>query len=252
MPAISPPEGETGWPGDEGTLGVVGVAPWATLEFCRELYARVGASKDWHYPRVLIDINTKIPSRGRHLQLGESDPSEAIAATIGELARQGATVAVVVCNTAHILYDRWASGAPIPILNIIEETLACAVARGASRIAPLVSASLSERDLYGVRARRRGLACALLSADDQRVVEKLIEAVKVSGRLGSAEEPALRALVERIAGAGADTVIAGCTELSGVSSFATQAGLCFVDSNAALAGAALRELRVPPGRLRTA
>lgn len=252
MPAVSPPEGETGWPADEGTLGVVGVAPWATLEFCRELYARVDASKDWHYPRVLIDVNTKIPSRGRHLQLGEPDPSEAIAATIGELAGRGATVAVVVCNTAHILYDRWARGAPIPILNIIEETLACASALGASRVAPLVSASLFERDVYGASARRRGLACALLPTDDQRVVERLIEAVKVSGRLASEEESALRALVARIAATGIDTVIAGCTELSGVASFATQAGLRFVDSNAALAEAALRELRMPPHRLRTA
>src|SRR5690348_692419 len=144
MPRILPPGGEVDWPQDEGVLGVVGVAPWATLDFARALYRQVNARKDWHYPRVLLDINTKLPSRGRHLQLGETDPSEAIAATIDELARQGATLAVVVCNTAHILFDRWSRNAPIPILHIIEETVRAAQGAGACKVVALASASLAQ------------------------------------------------------------------------------------------------------------
>ncbi len=250
MPVIPPPGGEVDWPASEGTLGVVGVAPWATLEFCRELYERVRASKDWHFPRVLIDVNTKIPSRGRHLQLGEADPSEAIAATIRQLAAEGATVAVVICNTAHILYERWATGSPVPVLDIIEETIVAAGASGAACVAPLVSASLADRDLYGLRARARGLSCRALPAGGQQLVERLIESVKVSGSFGRAGETDLRALLGELAASGVDTVVAGCTELSGVRRIAASAGLRFVDSNAALAEAALRRLRMPPDRIR--
>ena len=46
----------------------------------------------------------------------------------------GATIAVVVCNTAHILYDRWAPGAAIPVLDIIEETVRRAAAGGATAV----------------------------------------------------------------------------------------------------------------------
>jgi aspartate racemase len=102
MPKIKPLGGEVDWPIDEGTLGIVGVAPWATLEFCKVLYTRVLATKDWHYPRVIVDINTKLPSRGRYFQLGETDPSPAIKESISELHLQGATVVVVPCNTAHV------------------------------------------------------------------------------------------------------------------------------------------------------
>ncbi|WP_323018058.1 hypothetical protein [Castellaniella sp.] len=63
--------------------------------FSGALYSLVPATKDWHYPRVLTDINTKLPSRGRHLDLGERNPAPYIRETIEELAVQGATCAVV-------------------------------------------------------------------------------------------------------------------------------------------------------------
>jgi aspartate racemase len=249
MPRILPPGGAVDWPAGEGTLGVVGVAPWATLDFCRALYTQVSASKDWHYPRLLLDINTKLPSRGRHLQLGETDPSPAIAATIEELARQGATLAVVVCNTAHILFERWADHSPIPLLHIIEETTRHAGERGARHIAALSSASLAEHDLYGACARQHGLSSARIAPADQVLVNQLIEAMKVSGKLDAAQLAAAGDLLGKPRAAGVDTVIAGCTELSVLQSPSVETGLRFVDSNAALARAALTRLGLPAARI---
>lgn len=233
------------WPAEEGVLGVVGVAPWATVEFCRALYGQVRASKDWHYPRLLLDINTKIPSRGRHLQLGETDPSSAISATIRELADQGATLAVVVCNTAHILYERWARDVPIPVLHIVDETVRLAIREGAGRVAPLVSESLARFDLYGSYARARGLACTALGLEDQRVVNLAIEAVKTSGQISPEIQPQVRGLLERLRADGVDTAIAGCTELSVLAECCASVGLRLVDSNVALARSALEQLGVP-------
>lgn len=251
MPRIDPPGGEVDWPATEGALGVVGVAPWATLDFCRALYRHVNATKDWHFPRLLLDINTKLPSRGRHLQLGETDPSDAIAATIDELARQGATVAVVVCNTAHILFDRWARAAPIPVLHIIEETVREARDRGARHLVALASASLAQYDLYGERARAAGLSCSELADEDQRCVNDLIAAVKLSGGLDTAAQGAAQALLGRLKAAGVDTVIAGCTELSVLDGICAAAEIRFVDSNVALARAALSRLGLAPGRVQS-
>jgi aspartate racemase len=247
MPRIEPPGGPVDWPAGEGALGVVGVAPWATVEFCRALYQAVGATKDWHYPRVLLDINCKLPSRGRHLQLGETDPSEAIAATIEELARQGATLAVVVCNTAHILFERWARNSSIPVLHIIEETTRRAIELKARRVAALVSASLADYDLYGQRARTYGLSCVRLEPGDQAIVNELIAAIKVAGSPGAAGAQAARSLLERLKARGVDTIIAGCTELSLLDAVCNDLSLRFVDSNAALARAALSRLGLPTG-----
>ncbi len=251
MPRITPAGGEVSWPENEGALGVVGVAPWATLDFCRALYAAVHARKDWHFPRVLLDINTKLPSRGRHLQLGETDPSPAIAATIRELAAQGATVVVVVCNTAHILYERWANDAPIPVLHIIDETLRAAKGQGARRVTPLVSASLAGHDLYGKGAEKLSLECLRLADQEQAVINSCIESIKVHGAVApDTLNHDLDAVLQGLVQQGVDTVIAGCTELSAVAPHAQRAKLRLVDSNIALAHAALRHLNMPAEMIR--
>ena len=93
----------------------------------------------------VLDINTKIPSRGRHLQLGETDPSSAIAATIARAGGNG-------CHGrrgrlqhgAHPLRPMGIGMRRFPVLDIIEETVRCAVESGAERVAPLVAASLAE------------------------------------------------------------------------------------------------------------
>ncbi len=73
MPRILPSDGPVQWPPDEGVIGVVGVAPWATIDFVRSLYEFVDAGKDWHYPRVLLDIIPR--SRAcRYFEIDEEDP----------------------------------------------------------------------------------------------------------------------------------------------------------------------------------
>lgn len=243
MPKMMPPGGAVSWPAEEGTLGVVGVAPWATLEFGRCFYALVEAEKDWHYPRVLLDINTKLPSRGRHLQLGEQDPSPYIAATIAELAAAGATVAVVACNTAHILFDRWAAGSPIPIIHIVDAAIEQACRAGARKVLALASASLAANGMYDRKAASVGLVCQPLPAELQEHVNAFIEQVKVSGALSPEGERALPAVLAYCADQGVDTVFLGCTELSVLQGAMQQAGLRAIDSNDALARAAYAAVR---------
>lgn len=245
MPAIAPPGGEVSWPEGEGVLGVVGVAPWATLEFCRCFYSLVPARKDWHFPRVLLDINTKLPSRGRHLQLGERDPSPFIAQTIAELAQAGATVAVVACNTAHILFDRWATGAPIPVLHIVREAVLDAQQSGARRMLVLTSSSLADSRLYELEARTLGLSCAPLPSELQALVSALIESIKTRGSPSSQGEADIGRLLDHARAAQVDTIVLGCTELTALRAHVERVGLKVVDSNEALARAALAAMGMP-------
>lgn len=246
------PNSATAWPAGEGVLGVVGVAPWATLDFLRELYALVPAAKDWDYPRVLVDTNTKIPSRGRHLELGERDPSPFIQGTIAELARAGATVVVVVCNTAHILAERWAADAPVPVIDIVDATVE-ALDPGRSRaVAVLASNSLSRHDLYGSRLEASGFIPERPDSEHQALIAGLIESVKVHGSVPDGERSAVGRLVDWARARGVDTVLLGCTELSGLRQSFEAAGILAIDSNHALAAAALDAItppaESPPGR----
>jgi aspartate racemase len=92
---------------DDKVIGIIGVAPWSSIDFLNALHTQVKVTKDWHYPRVICDFNTKIPSRGRHFDLGEEDFSPYIKKNIVNLKEQGEEIVVVACNTAHIYFDKW-------------------------------------------------------------------------------------------------------------------------------------------------
>ena len=239
MPKIDPLGNEVTWSKNEGTLGVVGVAPWATIEFCKAFYSKINALKDWHYPRVILDINCKLPSRGRYFQLGERDPSPYIAQTIRELHEQGATIAVVPCNTAHALYDRWASDSPIPVPHILRETLRVARDSGASAITPLTSSSLAEHDLFGALAGEFDLECNSLTSNDQAVISAIIEDVK---KLGVVSENNLKDLEAMIKSSMSEetSIIFGCTELTILKDYFKDKNIETFDSNSALAEAVLK------------
>ncbi|MNE24591.1 Aspartate racemase [compost metagenome] len=221
-------------------LGVVGVAPWATIEFLRAFYALIPATKDWHFPRVITDINTKLPSRGRYFQLGERDPSPYIAQNIQELADMGATAIVLPCNTAHLLYDRWAVNAPVPVPNIVEETVALAGHDKAKLVTPFTSTSLADFDLYGAVIEKQGMACHRLSAEDQSLISELLAEVKVHSAVGDANLERLDRLCSKLRLAGVDTILLGCTELTSLMPRFAKHGLKVFDSNQALAGSAMK------------
>ena len=246
MPTILPIDDAVTWPATEGTLGVVGVAPWATLDFLRSLYGQVRAARDWHYPRVLCDLNPKLPSRGRHLELGERDPSPFIAATIAELARQGATAAVVPCNTAHVLYSRWAADAPIPVPCIVQATTAVLQAGSVRRAAVCGSRSLLGHGLYQRSLEAAGIEAVALLDGEIELVQRAIAAVKTDACIPEALRALLETMLTRLARLDVDGLVLGCTELAALEPLARAYLPAVAESNAALATAALRAIGAAP------
>lgn len=247
MPKIEPTPGPTGWPADEGTLGVVGVAPWATLDFLTEFYAGIEASKDWHYPRVIVDLNTKLPSRGRHLELGEIDPSPMIHQTIKELEAAGATTVVVACNTAHLLFSKWGFGHECTLLNIVDATVRALVA--SEQLGPVMvwaSRSLSRHGLYEEALTSAGLKVITPTQEQVEVVARAIQAVKNAGALDATAQKELSTLALDAARRGVTAIVLGCTELSSCEPIVINAGLLAFDSNRELARAARATLGGPP------
>ena len=203
------------WDPAEGIVGVVGVAPAATADFFQRLFALNHVQKDWEHVRVLIDSNPKIPSRGRHLELGETDPSPFIRACIDDLLARGATVVAVPCNTAHILYERYAEGIRDVVPDMISLAIAKLVAKPASiplRLAVLGSKYTNSNDLYGRRLRELG-GDTLDVGEWQPAISAVIEHVK-QGKELSACAASLRNVTDRLLSAGCDAVVVACTELS--------------------------------------
>jgi len=212
------------WPQNEKIIGVLGFSPIATADFINKLVCRK-LNKEWLYPRIIIDIDTKAPSRGRFFELGETDPVPYIRQDIAILHERGADFVVVPCNTAHILYERFACNSPVPIPNIVDVT--CLAAANACINNPIVLCSASARDygLYGKVLKNS------IEFPEQSIIQDGIEAIK--------QNKDARKIAEQIVGViynlkNADGIIYGCTEIGVLMQFA-ELQLPVIDSNKALA-----------------
>lgn len=243
MPNIGLSQTSVSWPRLEGTLGVVGVAPWATLEFCRQFLGLFPASKDWEYPRIILDLNSKIPSRGRFLELGETNPSPFIAATIQEMAVAGATVAVVPCNTAHILYDSWALNLDIPVINIVEATIRKAMQKGAKRTIVLSSKLTASSRVYHQGLESFQIEPVEVSPEIQQIVDETIGLVKLGRAHSQQVYSATIEIIEYVRSRNVNSVILGCTELGLLVEAFRMEGVSTTDSLLALAEASQEAIR---------
>jgi aspartate racemase len=232
------------WNQAEGIIGVLGVAPAATADFFQKVIALTPARKDWEHPRVLIDSNPKLPSRGRHLELGETDPSPYLRAGIQELLSRGACVVAVPCNTAHILYASYAAGLEAVVPNLIDVVVGALVA--ACHGVPRRLAVLGSRNTikYGLYSRRlKSLGGGVLDMEPwQAEISALIECVKQGGNTTDGITR-MKQVIEAAALGGADAFAVACTELS-VLIDTNSVGMPIIDGNLELARHCLTRAQV--------
>jgi len=188
------------------TLGVLGgMGPAATTAFLARVQALTAAQQDADHIRMLVDINPQVPDRQR-----APDAAEAM---LGQMAMRlrdaGAQVLAMPCNTAHAL-----TGAirkvGLPFIDMIAETTAAATAGGAKKVGVL--ATPGGEALYTRTLQARGAKIVRLSGADRQAIMSCINAVK-AGDVGEAPRAEMRRLAAALVGAGAEVVIAGCTEV---------------------------------------
>lgn len=124
------PTGNARWPRLIGIVG--GLGPRAHVEFEKRLLdcarRRLGPDAvEQEYPSWLLASMPAIPDRTKAIVDGGASPAAGIVEALGLL--KGADFAVIPCMTAHAFIDEIAAGSPVPLLNLIEETLAVAAAR---------------------------------------------------------------------------------------------------------------------------
>lgn len=208
-------------------LGVLGgMGPAATLDFLAKLQTATPVKREQDHLRVLVDINPKVPDRN----VGDEDPGPVLAAMAAGLRDAGAQVLAIACNTAHAFADEVrASG--LPLVDMLEAAGLAAKAQGAKTVGVLgTSMALG---LYRDRFSHMGLEVVML--DDHEQVEFMAVLYRIKhGDVGAASRETMAALAHRLVGKGAQSVVAGCTEVPLVLS-ADDLSVPFLDATEALA-----------------
>ncbi|HJR09515.1 MAG TPA: amino acid racemase [Pyrinomonadaceae bacterium] len=201
------------------TIGVLGgMGPEATNQLCTLITANTPVSRDQDHIPVITFNNSLIPSRVQAIGGGGESPVPEMIRTAQILARAGADMILMPCNLAHFFIEEIQAGVGVPVLNMIEETVKYTVERYTQcrRVGLLASTPTIECGIYDKAFREHDVRLLVPDARDQE--DEVMKAIYGSEGIKCGHKSAPRALLtgaaERLVAAGAEVIIAGCTEVS--------------------------------------
>jgi len=195
-----------------GVLG--GMGPAATLDFMAKVYAADAAPIEQDRVRLIVDCNPAVPDRNAATRGEGPSPGPMLAAMAAGLAAAGADILVIACNSAHAWSAEIAAAAGVPVLSMIDaacDALAAA-SPGARRIGLLAGQGCLDAGVYQEAFAKRGWTAILPGAEGQAEFMDALYRIK-GGAIGAAERAAFSACANQVAGAGAEAIVAGCTEV---------------------------------------
>lgn len=200
------------------TIGVLGgMGPEAGARFLEEIIKACGARRDQDHPPVVLYSLPQVPDRTEAILHGGADPVPALRRGLAVLARAGADLAVIACVSAHYFWPRFAPRSPLPLVSLIDEAL---IALQAMRPSPKAIGLIATTGTI-----RSGLISRPFEAAGVRVIvppargqARVMTAIygRSGVKAGSTAGPPREALLDvarELVKAGAQAVLAGCTEV---------------------------------------
>lgn len=219
-----------------GILG--GLGPMAGVYFYQMLIEHTPARRDQDHLDVVLSGRATTPDRTAYI-LNESreDPFTIMEQDAQNLVRYGATMIAIPCNTAHYFYDQLARSLTVPVLNMVELTVAQAKAQGCTKLGILATSGTVASCTYQRACRDAGLDYGLPSQRDQDALMEIIYGQIKPGKPVDLE--LFRSIAAGLKDQGCQRAVLGCTELSlikrdyGLEDF-------FIDSSEVLARETIR------------
>lgn len=126
----------------------------------------------------------------------------------------GADFLVICTNTMHKLAPRIQAALGIPLLHIADAVAGRIKSAGLRSVALLGTRFTMVEEFYRKRlAANHGLTVSIPTEAEIETVDRVIFEELCRGRIVDASRSAYRAIIERMAGEGAQGVILGCTEI---------------------------------------
>lgn len=194
-----------------GILG--GMGPAATVDFYDKLVRATPAHHDQDHLRTVIWADPTVPDRHAPLGSGGTDPTPWLRAGIEHLRGCGAELLVCPCNTAHAYLPAALRRIDVEFVSMIDVTVSAASHSGAEAVGLLAADGALAADLYQSALQAAGMRSVLLDAAHQERLMQSIGRVKAATN-DDEDDQRVNESVNVLGVAGADVVIAGCTEVS--------------------------------------
>ena len=197
-------------------IGILGGLSWvSTAEYYRRLnalaQARLGGVAS---ARLVVEsLNRQDYVDAVIQRRDEAAAREMTLDACRNLQRAGADFIVISCNDAHRFVPRIESLLDIPFLHIAEVTALEIGRLGLGRVGLLGVMKTMEGDFYPDILGRHGIEILPPLPADREYVHRRIYDELVANRFTDSTRAGYRAVIARLAAAGAEGVILGCTEI---------------------------------------
>jgi len=191
------------------------MGPEATVDLFRRIVEATPAARDQDHIPTLVLSYPQVPERTPAIRAGDRSIVPYLVEGVKVLERAGASLIAIPCNTAHYWFDDMQGAVRIPIVHMIREAAAAAVARwpGLRRCGVLATTGTLASGLYARELHQLGVASVVVEpALQEAEVMAAIADIKVRRDRESARERLARAAaaLER---QGAELILLGCTEI---------------------------------------
>jgi aspartate racemase len=202
---------------NEKKIGIIGgMGPEATARFYLKLIEKTSVKVDQDHFRVIIDSNPKIPDRtAAILGFGES-PVSSIIETGKTLEEAGVEIACIPCITSHYFFDEVQAGLNFKIIHAIKALNRYIKSEfpHVSKIGILSTTGTVKTELYNKDLQ----GFEIIYPDEPTQSENVMEAIYGEkgikrGNHGMIPLGLLRIAANKLIAAGAEIIIAGCTEI---------------------------------------
>lgn len=166
-----------------------------------------------HSPELLIRSLDFAPIAAAQAAGDWAGPGRLLNREAKALEAGGAELILLATNTMHKLADEMMAGVAVPLLHIADATAAAIRAAGLGRPGLMATAFTMEQEFYTGRLRAAGLAPLVPEAEDRAETHRIIYEELVRDVVTDPSRRAYEAIAARLADAGADCLILGCTEV---------------------------------------
>ncbi len=198
------------------TIGLIGGMSWeSSIEYYRmineEVKLRLGGVHSAQSLMFSVDFAEIeiLQHNGQWEQAGIM-----LADAAQRLERGGADLIVLCTNTMHLVADVITAAVGIPLLHIADPTAAAIQARGLRTIGLLGTRFTMEQPFYRDRLiKQHGLNVLIPDEHERSEIHRIIYEELILGQIHTESRERYLAVIERLAAAGAEGIILGCTEI---------------------------------------
>lgn len=200
------------------TVGILGgLGPEATARFFKLIIDNTAAKKDQEHLKIIILDNPSVPDRTAAILYHGPSPLPALQDGLKFLEKAGADLAVIPCLTAHYYFDQLKSATRLKLVNLIEETASYLknFNPGVKKVGLLATEGTVATGIFLQPFKKKKIEVLNPSEKSQKKIMEAIygqQGIKAGGK-GRKPKRLLVEAADELIEAGAQAIIAGCTEI---------------------------------------